>query len=89
MNTTETGLRVKKYIQMWQDRCYSDGIPEEVPLEVSRRNLAPSYKAIAIALLKNDMQLTELGFQSPRSEWYGVLKRKELGIPEYKQLMLF
>ena len=40
--------------------------------------LAPSYKAIAIALMKNDMNLLSLGFSSEPSAWYGFLKRDEL-----------
>jgi predicted phosphoadenosine phosphosulfate sulfurtransferase len=36
---------------------------------------APSYKSIAIALLKNDMQLQSLGFAGQESEWYFELKR--------------
>lgn len=37
---------------------------------------APSYKAIALAILKNDM--TDLGFTPPVSAWYSELKRIEI-----------
>jgi predicted phosphoadenosine phosphosulfate sulfurtransferase len=37
---------------------------------------APSYKAIALAILKNDM--TDLGFSPPFSAWYFELKRVEI-----------
>lgn len=40
--------------------------------------LAPSYKAIAFALLRNDVRLHSLGFEAGESDWYGVLKREEL-----------
>jgi predicted phosphoadenosine phosphosulfate sulfurtransferase len=40
--------------------------------------LAPSYKAIAIALLKNDMGLHSLGFSPIKSEWYSAIKRIEI-----------
>jgi len=43
-----------------------------------RRGLAPSYKAAALALLNNDMRLTSLGFQPPRSKWYDAIKRVEI-----------
>ena len=89
MNTSETVKRVNKYVVEWQSRCYSSGIPEEVPSELASRNLAPSYKAIAIALLKNDMQLRALGFCSKKSDWYGVLKREELKKERLVQLRLF
>jgi predicted phosphoadenosine phosphosulfate sulfurtransferase len=89
MSTIETAKRVSKYIETWQDRCYSSGIPEEVPSELAARGLAPSYKAIAIALLKNDMHLRVLGFSSRKSDWYGVLKREELKKETLVQLRLF
>jgi predicted phosphoadenosine phosphosulfate sulfurtransferase len=34
----------------------------------------PSYKAIAIALLKNDGAMRSLGFCPNTSEWYRILK---------------
>ena len=37
-------------------------------------NLAPSYKAIAIAILKNDVSGESLGFTAKRSDWYYHLK---------------
>lgn len=43
-----------------------------------RLQLAPSYKAIAFAILKNDHSFSTLGFSPPQSEWYGHLKRIEL-----------
>ncbi len=47
---------------MWEDRCYSSGIPDEVPDLLAKTNRAPSWKKIAICLLKNDMKLRGLGF---------------------------
>lgn len=47
---------------MWQNRCYSDGIPDEVPELLSKTGRAPSWKKIAICLLNNDMKLRGLGF---------------------------
>jgi predicted phosphoadenosine phosphosulfate sulfurtransferase len=47
---------------MWEDRCYSKGIPDEVPELLAKTNRAPSWKKIAICLLKNDMKLRGLGF---------------------------
>lgn len=47
---------------MWEGRCYSSGIPDEVPDLLAKTNRAPSWKKIAICLLKNDMKLRGLGF---------------------------
>ena len=59
---------------MWENRCYPDGIPDEAPREID--DMVPSYRKIAIAILKND--LGKLGVTRPQSEWYGVYKRIEL-----------
>lgn len=66
--------RIAHYIETWQRRGYSDGIPDEVPSELMRLNFAPSHKAIAIAVLKNDHSLSSLGYSQPVSPWYSVIK---------------
>lgn len=60
--------RVKEYETVWMTRCYSDGLPDDVPNNIQKSGRAPSYKAIAIAILKNDMQLKSLGFAPVESE---------------------
>lgn len=69
-------------------------IPDEVPAALMAEDLAPSYKAIAIAILKNDHYMTNLGFSPPHSMWYDTLKRIEIQArpevkPKYIQLDLF
>jgi predicted phosphoadenosine phosphosulfate sulfurtransferase len=54
--------RVSEYVQAWKRRCYSVDIPDEVPRKVQSSGRAPSWKAIAIAILQNDLQLRQLGF---------------------------
>ena len=54
--------RVSEYVQTWQRRCYLSGIPDEVPPKVCASGRAPSWKAVAIAILQNDLQLRQLGF---------------------------
>jgi len=54
-----------------------------VPAEIMA--FAPSYKAIAIAILKNDLQFTSLGFQPKVSRWYGEFKRIEIEARRNKQ----
>jgi predicted phosphoadenosine phosphosulfate sulfurtransferase len=52
-------------------------------------NLAPSYKQIAIAILKNDHALQSLGFSVEPSAWYIAIKREEIRLRPQKQLRLF
>jgi len=70
--------KVDQYIKAWERCGYPDGIPDEVPDELMRLGLAPSYKAICFALLKNDMALQSLGFTPPQSKFYHVLKKLEI-----------
>ncbi len=49
-------------------RCYKKGIPDEVPKNLAKINRAPSYKSIAICILKGDLLLKGLGFSGYESE---------------------
>jgi predicted phosphoadenosine phosphosulfate sulfurtransferase len=48
----------------------------------------PSYKAIVMAILKNDLKLTTLGFSGKHTVWADVLKA-EKNKKESDQLDLF
>lgn len=61
----------------WEERCYSDGIPDEVPAKLATSLRVPSYKFIAIALLKNDLTLKSLGFSGKHSDWHNILKNEK------------
>jgi len=63
---------------MWEERCYSDGIPDEVPARLSQLNKVPSYKQICSAILKNDLSLKTLGFTPKKSKYYSDFKRVEI-----------
>ena len=69
---------IEKYIKIWKSRDYSIDIPDEVPEELINLNLAPSYKAISYAILKNDHSMKSLGFTPKKSEWYNKLKKIEI-----------
>lgn len=77
--------RVDQYIQTWRKQGYLTDIPDEVTAEIM--GLAPSYKAIAIAILKNDLQFTSLGFAPKESRWYSELKRIEIEEREGAQMV--
>lgn len=68
--------KIESYITTWEQRCYPDGLPDEVPQEI--HHLAPSYKKIALAILRNDYPLVSLGFSPPKSEVYNSIKREEI-----------
>ena len=70
--------KISEYVKKWTGRGYSDGIPDEVPAALSQMGLAPSWRAIAIAILKNDHSMKSLGFEAGYSPWYSVLKRIEI-----------
>lgn len=69
--------KIDAYVKVWERRCYSDGIPDEVPNKIMDSGRAPSYKALAIAILKNDLVLKGLGFEGVESTWYSVLRDKK------------
>jgi len=74
--------KVEEYIELWERRCYSDGIPDVAPDCI--RDKVPDYRKIALALLNNDMQLTSLGYSGFQSDYYSILKRIEIDAREYQ-----
>lgn len=66
-----------KYVKTWEDRCYSNGIPDEVPAKVQKSKRAPSYKAIALCILKNDHLLIGLGFSEKESDLWKAFRENE------------
>lgn len=70
--------KIKKYIKDWKGKGYPEDIPDDVPDALMKQRLAPSYKAIALAILSNDINLESLGFTAPKSRWYSHFKRIEL-----------
>ena len=78
---------MEAYVSTWESRCYKDGIPDEISNLLEKSNRVPSYKAIAIAILKNDLTLKSLGFSGKESAWAYELK-KEKNKKEKKQMEL-
>jgi predicted phosphoadenosine phosphosulfate sulfurtransferase len=81
--------KIENYIKTWEKRGYSKGIPDEIPTRLSQLNLAPSYKDICIAILKNDIALKSLGLQPKKSKYYHILKKIELEHKSPVQLDFF
>ena len=80
--------KINKYIKEWEERCYPKGIPDEAPFQL--KDKVPSYKKICVALLKNDFNLTSLGYEPKKTKYYSILKRIEIDArkTKYKQLKL-
>lgn len=74
--------RIRQYVRRWQRQGYPTDIPDAVPTELMRTNLAPSYRAICFAILRNDHAMTSLGFAPQPSPWYMALKRMEIAARE-------
>jgi len=61
--------RIEAYVRLWEQRCYRDSIPDEVPDLLLFSGRAPSWKAIAMCLLHNDFRLHKLGYTTNPGEW--------------------
>jgi predicted phosphoadenosine phosphosulfate sulfurtransferase len=72
--------KVHQYIEQWKQRGYPCDISDEAPAALERGLLAPSYRQIAHAILKNDHGLQTLGYAAPESRWYTELKRIEISM---------
>jgi len=82
--------KILNYINEWENRCYKDGIPDEVPIRLEQLNKAPSYKEIVRAIMKNDTTLKSIGFIQSKPNSYHELKRIELAKRNFNpQLKLF
>ena len=69
--------KFRVFIKWWLARGYADGIPEEAPPELEAKKLAPSWRRMCKAMLRNDHWCKGLGFSQPKSKVYGeYLKRK-------------
>lgn len=70
--------KIEDFINSWKVKGYPEDIPDELPERIVTSGYAPSYKAICVAILKNDHSLQSLGFSPKKSEWYKILKGIEL-----------
>lgn len=67
-------------------------MPDIIPISIDQKTSQPSYKRIALAILKNDTSLKSLGFTPKKSKVYYELKIIELiekGKIKYIQKSLF
>ena len=83
--------KIKQYVEDWEKKDYKDGIPDEAPTQLEKRNLAPSYRLICLALMRNPYNLEMLGFQREKCKIYQEIKREEIynRKTKNKQLKIF
>lgn len=69
--------KIVSYVETWEGRCYQDGIPDEVASGLAASGRVPSYKAIAMAILRNDHALKSLGLSGKHSEYFDLLREEK------------
>ncbi len=70
--------KIKMYVNKWKSQGYPNGIPDSADSRLESMNKVPSYRMICIAILKNDICLTSLGFSRPNCAEYNALKKLEI-----------
>lgn len=62
--------KIYTFISWWKEKGYPDGIPDEAPYELEVQKLAPSWRRICKALLRNDFWCKGLGFTQQKTTAY-------------------
>jgi predicted phosphoadenosine phosphosulfate sulfurtransferase len=62
--------KVLLHVKWWQERGFSDGIPDESPYELEAARKAPSWRRVCKSLLRNDYWGKGLGFSQHKSDAY-------------------
>ena len=63
--------RFIKFMTGWTGRGYVNGIPDEAPNILEKKQWVPSWRRMARVILKNDYWCKSLGFTQPKSAAYG------------------
>lgn len=72
--------KIFTYIKWWEERGYSNGIPDEAPYILESKKLVPSWRRICKSLLRNDFWCKGLGFSQQKTaayQKYLELKKKK------------
>lgn len=62
--------KIYTFNEWWKERGYPDGIPDEAPYELEAKRLAPSWRRVCKALLRNDFWCKGLGFSQQKTAAY-------------------
>ncbi len=82
--------KFKVFLKWRKLRGYPEGIPDEAPLNLEAKRIAPSYRRLCKVLLRNDYWCKGLAFTQPKSAAYGkYLELKKTGTllkaPKFKE----
>jgi predicted phosphoadenosine phosphosulfate sulfurtransferase len=67
--------KILLFDKWWTERGYPDGIPDDAPLALEAKRLAPSWRRVCKALLRNDYWCKGLGFSQHKSAAYERYKK--------------
>lgn len=62
--------KIFTFIEWWEQRGYSNGIPDQAPANLESKRIAPSWRRICKSLLRNDFWCKGLGFTQHKTEAY-------------------
>jgi predicted phosphoadenosine phosphosulfate sulfurtransferase len=62
--------KINLFCENWINRCYPDGIPDEIDYILEMKGKAPSWRRICKSLLRNDYWCKGLNFTQSKSEVY-------------------
>jgi predicted phosphoadenosine phosphosulfate sulfurtransferase len=62
--------KFRGFISGWKKRGYVNGIPDEAPRVLEKKQWAPSWRRLAKVLLRNDWWCKGLGLTQPKSQAY-------------------
>jgi predicted phosphoadenosine phosphosulfate sulfurtransferase len=69
--------RFRVFIKWWKKRGYPEDMPDEAPHELENKGLAPSYRRLCKALLRNDYWCKGLKFSQPKSDVYKAFVKQK------------
>ena len=76
------GNKISVFVKWWMLRGYSEGIPDEAPLELETKKDVPSWRRVCKSLLRNDYWCKGMSFTQHKSEAYqkylDLMKRRRL-----------
>lgn len=62
--------RFRSFLSGWKKRGYVDGIPDEAPRILEKKQWAPSWRRLCKVILRNDWWCKGLGLTQPKSAAY-------------------